>query len=213
LCPRYQILGISPALEVSKVRGGGVHGDTLWRHPLLEGVVEESPMTRALLPLAGWPLDRWHHYYVVPIVSHGSCPATGGVPCCACVCVCPCSPRSILRSLTLPQSFGFHSRCFVAESAMAVSLWRMLCHRYLFGPLLVDALLLRACWPTAWRILGRRGHLVFIGGCFATVFVGCSSIFSRWMLCHYCIFRFVGNHCVDVSFSCHVRLVGFWVEG
>jgi hypothetical protein len=104
-------------------------------------------------------------------------------------------------------------RCFVAKSAMAVSLWRMLCHRYLFGPLLVDALLLRACWPTAWQILGRRGHLVFIGRCFATVFVGCSSIFSRWMLCHYCIFRFVGNHCVDVSFSCHVQLVGFWVEG
>jgi hypothetical protein len=56
-------------------------------------------------------------------------------------------------------------------------------------PSLVDALLPRACGPSPWRMLDRRGHLVFVGGCFVANAAGCSYALSGWMLCHYRLCR------------------------
>ena len=61
----------------------------------------------------------------------------------------------------------------------------------------MDALLPRVCGLTSWKILGRRGRLVFIGGCFTAVATGCSCAFSGWMICHHGFVYLGGNLCVD----------------
>jgi hypothetical protein len=87
------------------------------------------------------------------------------------------------------------------------------------APSLVDALLLRVCWPASRRMLCRRGRLVhwrmlcrhgFVGGCFAAVvawFVGgCFAVvaarctFYWWMLCHRGLVSCVGNLCIGILF-------------
>jgi hypothetical protein len=45
-----------------------VHGDTLGRHPLPEGVVGESPVARALLPLAPCSLAPAAVWLAPPVV-------------------------------------------------------------------------------------------------------------------------------------------------
>ena len=60
-------------------------------------------------------------------------------------------------------------------------------------PSVADALLPKACGPSSWRMLGRHGRLVFVGGCFATVAVGSSYVLSGWMLSHYSFVYLVGN--------------------
>ena len=47
--------GCKPRLII-KANCGGIHGDTLGRYPLPEGIAGESPVARALLPLAPCPL-------------------------------------------------------------------------------------------------------------------------------------------------------------
>jgi hypothetical protein len=55
---------------------------------------------------------------------------------------------------------------------------RMLCRHWLFSPLSGKCFTAESVLTTSWRILGRRGHLVFASGCFVVVAAGCLSVFS-----------------------------------
>jgi hypothetical protein len=88
----------------------------------------------------------------------------GGTQLCLLCLLCVPLLWVVLLHLTSPTLF--------LADALPQSLGRMLCRQWLFGPSLVDALLLRVCWPASrrmlfhrdrlvrWRMLCRRGRLV-----------------------------------------------------
>jgi hypothetical protein len=118
--PLYQqcwIMGVNPALDASKASGDGVHSGSLGRHPLLEGVVEESLTATCLLPVSS-PTS------VVPAVQ----PAPSEVPSRACVCLCS-------TVMVCPATLDI-AGVVVADALPSLSL----------ASSLADALVLRVLW-------------------------------------------------------------------
>jgi hypothetical protein len=85
---------------------------------------------------------------------------------------------SLADALLLRVQWPFPSVDALPEwASLLLPQWMLCCH-WLFSPLSGKCFTAERALTTSWRILGRRGRLVFASGCFVAVVTGCLSVFS-----------------------------------